>query len=100
MNRAVNGVIEAIHGVTDRSAATRNFLRARLARARLWSQAFLVTEVMLVSAPYKRDRENNMLYELNFTEEDLEGIDVPHNDALVLTVNICSDDVRRGYKAQ
>ena len=33
VNRIVNGAIEAIHGVTDRLAATRNFLRARLARA-------------------------------------------------------------------
>ena len=32
-NRPVAVVIEAIHGVTDRSSATKNFLRARLARA-------------------------------------------------------------------
>ena len=30
-----------------------------------------------------------------FNEEDLEGIDTPHNDALVLTINICSFDVKR-----
>ena len=49
---------------------------------------------MLVLAPPKRDRDNNMLYKLSFTEEYLEVIDVPHNDALVLKVNICSYDVR------
>ena len=46
-------------------------------------------------SPPKRDKEDNLLYELSFTEKDLEGIDTPHNDALVLTVNICSYDVRR-----
>ena len=88
-------MIEAIHGITDRSATTRNHLIARLTRARLWSQAFPITKVMSVLAPPKRDRENNMFYELAFTEEDLEGVDVPHNDALVLEVNIYNYDVRK-----
>ena len=38
---------------------------------------------------------DNLLYEFSFTKEDLEGVDVPHNDALVFTVNICNYDVRR-----
>lgn len=49
---------------------------------------------MSVLAPPKKDINDNLLYELLFIEEDLEGVDVPHNDALVLTVNICNYDVR------
>ena len=93
--RIVNGGIEAIHRITYHLAATRNYLRARLARAQLWSQTYPITEVILVLGPPKRDKEDNMLYEFTFTEEDLEGVDVSHNDALVLTVNICNYDVRR-----
>ncbi|KAM7502432.1 hypothetical protein LguiB_001336 [Lonicera macranthoides] len=89
------GTIEAIHGIVNSTEATRNYLRARLARARLWAEAHPVKEIMSVSAPPKRDRENNVVYQLSFSEEDLEGIDVPHNDALVIMANICNFDVKR-----
>lgn len=36
-----------------------------------------------------------MIYELTFIKEDLEGVDTPQNDALVLIVNICNYDVKR-----
>ena len=72
--RPAAGVIEAIHGVTDRTMATRNALRARLARAQLWSEAFPVKEVMSIVAPPKRNRNDNMVYELSFNEEDLEAL--------------------------
>lgn len=49
---------------------------------------------MSVLAP-KRNRESELIYELLFAEEDLIGVDIPHNDALVLTVNICNYDVKR-----
>lgn len=64
VNRLITGVIEAIHGITDSSAATRNYLRARLIKARFWSEAHPITEVMFV----QRDKESNLLYELTFTE--------------------------------
>lgn len=48
---------------------------------------------MSVLAP-KRDIENNLLYE-SFTEEDLEEVDVPHNNALIMMVNILNCDVKR-----
>ncbi|KAM7461661.1 hypothetical protein LguiA_029782 [Lonicera macranthoides] len=92
--KPVVGVIEAIHGVINKSEATRNHLQARLARARLWAEAHPIKEVMSVLAPSKRDRENNMVYQLSFSEEDLEGVDVPHNDALVIMANICNFDVK------
>lgn len=49
---------------------------------------------MYVMAP-KRDRGSNLQYELTFTKEDLVGIDIPYNDALVLMMNIYNYDVTR-----
>lgn len=94
VNRPLAGVITVIHGIIERSAAARNYLRSRLTRACFWSQAHPIVEVMFVMAP-KRNRESNLLYELTFTEEDLVGVDVPHNDVLVLMVNIYNYDVMR-----
>lgn len=37
------------------------------------------------------------IYELSFSEKDLVGIYIPHNDALVLTMNINTWDVRRVF---
>ena len=50
-----------------------------------------VAEVMSVVA-YEDDKKNKKKYELKFTHK---GIYAPHNDALVLTVNINTFDVRR-----
>lgn len=93
-NKLVTIVIEAIHGITNNLTIIRNYLRARLTRARFWSQAHPITKVMSILAP-KRDWESNLLYKLTFTEKDFNGVDVPHNDAMVLMVNICNYDVKR-----
>ena len=37
---------------------------------------------------YEKERKSKRAYELTFTNEDMKGVDIPHNDALVLTVNI------------
>lgn len=70
ITQLVAGVIEVIHGVTEPSTATRNYLRARLDRAQLWSQARPITEVMSVLTPPKRDINDNLIFELSFTEEN------------------------------
>ena len=44
---------------------------------------------------YEDDERNKKTYELKFTNKDMQGIDAPHNDALVLTVNINTFDVKR-----
>ena len=62
-------------------------------RAQFANKAF-PGEVMSISA-YKRSREAKEAYELRFTEQDMQGIDTPHNDALVLTLNINTFDVKR-----
>lgn len=49
-------------------------------------------EVMSISS-CKRDREANEAYELTFTDKDMYGVDAPHNNGLVLTVNINTFDV-------
>lgn len=36
-----------------------------------------------------------MIYDLTFTKKDLNGVDTPHNDALVLMINICYFDMKR-----
>lgn len=90
----VAGVIKAIHGITDKSAATKNYLRARLARAQFMVEAYPIAEVMSVLAT-KKDRDCQISYELNFSEDDLEGKEIPHNDVLVLTVHVCNYDVKR-----
>lgn len=83
VNRPSIRVIAIIHGITESLVAKINYLRSRLTRAYFWSQAHPIAEVMSVVAP-KRDRDDNLIYELTFTEEGLVGVDVPYNDALVL----------------
>lgn len=64
------GVIATIHGVMEKSVVSKNYLRSRLARARFWSEAHPIGEVMSVLAP-KRDRSNNLVYEPSFSKGDL-----------------------------
>ena len=56
--------------------------------------AHLIVDVMSILAP-KRGRESNLIYELTFTEENLDEVNISYNDALVLMVNICKFDVSR-----
>lgn len=39
--------------------------------------------------------KSTMAYELKFTNKDMQGVDTPHNDALVPTFNINTLDVKR-----
>lgn len=94
-NRPMDGVIESIHGIANRSTTTKNHLRARLTSAQFWSQAHPIVEFISVLAPPKRDRGNKLIYELTVTEEDLEGAYTPYNNALALMVNICNFDIKR-----
>lgn len=80
--------------MTDKSDAIKNYLHSRLARARFWSKAHPIKVVISVSAS-KRDRLDNLVYKLSFSEGDLVGVDIPYNDALVLMINICNFDVKR-----
>lgn len=93
VNRPVAWVIKVIHCVVDRLAVVNNHLRAKLIKVRFWSQAHPF-EVMFVLAP-KRNRDSKLIYDLTFTEQDLEGVDVPDNDALVLMANIRNYNVKR-----
>ena len=44
---------------------------------------------------YEDDKKNKKKYELKFTHKDMRQVDAPHNDALVLIVNIYTFDVKR-----
>lgn len=49
---------------------------------------------MSITSP-KRNQDHHDTYELSFSNKDMYGVDAPHNDALVLKVNINTFDVRR-----
>lgn len=44
---------------------------------------------------YEDDKKDKKKYELKFTYKDMRGVDTPHNDALVIKVNINTFDVKR-----
>lgn len=44
---------------------------------------------------YEDDKQDKKKYKLKFTHKDMKGIDAPHNNALVLTININIFDVQR-----
>ena len=52
-------------------------------------------EVMSITA-YEDNKADKRAYELSFTHEDMKDVDTPHNDALVLTVNINTFNVKKG----
>lgn len=70
-NKAMVGVIEAIHGVVNKNEVTRNYLRARLTRAQLWAEIHPIKEVLMVMSPPKGRQNNHLIYQLSFGEEDL-----------------------------
>lgn len=50
---------------------------------------------MSIFTNYERSREVKEAYELKFTEHDMQGVDTPHNDALLLTIDINTYDIKR-----
>lgn len=44
---------------------------------------------------YDKEIKSKRSYELKFTNKSMKGVDTPHNDALVITVNINTFDVKR-----
>ena len=92
-NRLVTSVIDAIHAFISRDAMTKNAIRVHIKRAQCVEKAF-VGEVMLIVAN-EEDMKGKKSYELKFTDQDTKGVDAPHNDALVLIVNINTFDVKR-----
>ena len=49
---------------------------------------------MAITSP-NRDKNMKLVYELGSFGNDLTGIDTPHNDVLVLIININTFDVKR-----
>ena len=93
VNGLVIGVIDAIHALTNQEMITKNAIRLHIKRAQCVEKAF-AAEVMSITV-YEEDKEDKGAYELTLTNEDMRGVYTPHNDALVLIVNINTFDVKR-----
>lgn len=85
-------LLKAIHGVTNRDSITKNALWVHIKRAQCVDRAFS-GEVMSITAP-KRGQNRHDTYEPHFTDKDIYGVNAPHNDALVLVVNINTFNVK------
>ena len=44
---------------------------------------------------FKKERTDKRSYKLSFTNNDMVGVDTPHNDALILLVHIITFEVKR-----
>ncbi|XP_058215688.1 uncharacterized protein LOC131326819 [Rhododendron vialii] len=81
------GVINVIHGSTTKEAAKQ--LRQELVKAENISQVFSIDR-----AP-KRVKTLERPWSMSFTEQDLQRIQTPHCDALVVTLQILTHSVKR-----
>lgn len=81
-----------ISSTTTRDELTKNTIRVHIKRAQCVHNSFL-SEVMSINA-YEEDKKKKA-YELTFTNKDMQRVDTPHNNALILTVNINTFDVKR-----
>ncbi|XP_028071749.1 uncharacterized protein LOC114274078 [Camellia sinensis] len=89
-NHAPRLVINVIHGMTD--PERENTIRGEIQRATH------IQQVMSVGPPPKKSKTEARPSRFNvvFTERDLEGIQHPHTDALIVTVGVANKfDVKR-----
>lgn len=92
-NRLFIGVIDAIRALINQDMITKNAIRFHIKRAQRVEKSF-AAEVMSITT-YEEDKTDKRAYELTFMNEDMKGVDTPHNDTLVLTVNINTFDVKK-----
>ncbi|KAG5541026.1 hypothetical protein RHGRI_021048 [Rhododendron griersonianum] len=83
--RVLDGVVQCIHGPMDPRRADQ--LHKELCHPS--------HEVVMVQHSSKRKMEARHAWEITFTEQDLEGLSLPHNDALVLSIPFQRKMVRR-----
>ena len=50
---------------------------------------------MRIGSPSKKARVSSSAESITFTDDDLLGVQVPHNDALVVTLRMADCDVKR-----
>lgn len=98
-NRRKNGkeqkavsLIEAIHGVLIKAEASKKAIRSTIHRAQPLDKAYPLEVMSIMTNKRSRDEQ---IYKLSFLEKDLVGVNTPYNDALVLTVNINTWNVKR-----
>lgn len=64
----------------------KNSLKVQIKMAQCVEKAF-VTKVMSIVA-YDKEENNKRSFEITFINKDMRGVYSPHNNALVLTINI------------
>ncbi|KAG5561883.1 hypothetical protein RHGRI_004804 [Rhododendron griersonianum] len=82
----LDGVVQCIHGPMSQARATE--LHKQLNQPHL-------SEVMMIQQTPKRKMDARHTWEITFTERDLEGLSLPHSDALVLSIPLQRKMVRR-----
>ncbi len=82
-----NGIIDVIH-----SHARANNLRSETRTAAHLREVFQVSEG---ATPAPKRLRKEMMEEIIFTDHNLEGVQLPHSDALVVTMQIGSFNVKR-----
>ncbi|XP_058202627.1 uncharacterized protein LOC131317063 [Rhododendron vialii] len=81
------GVINVIHGPTTKEAAKQ--LRLEL------DKAHKVTQIFSLDRAPKKMKMLERPWSITFTEQDLQRVQTPHSDALVVTVQILTHFVKR-----
>lgn len=81
----LDGVVQCIHGPMDQD-------RANELHRELYQPS---SEVMMIQPSTKRKMDARRTWKISFTEQDMEGISFPHNDALVLSIPLQRKMVRR-----
>ncbi|KAG5537301.1 hypothetical protein RHGRI_024672 [Rhododendron griersonianum] len=85
--QVLDGVVNCIHGPMSKAQA--NELHEKL------YHPSPPPRVMVVRNSSKRKMDARSTWEIKFTEQDLEGLSLPHNDALVLSLPFQRKLVRR-----
>jgi len=82
------GLVATIHGPVGKAQA--DAMHAELQKMEATMQV-----MTLGSAPKRKYEEPVEPYTISFSERDLDGLQFPHDDALVLEISIDDVDVRR-----
>ena len=81
--------INVLHGSAGPDIVDPNRYRTEI------QKAAHLREVMRVESPSKKAKIGSDPQSVAFTDEDLQGVQLPHNDALVVTLRIAEFDVKR-----
>ena len=78
-------VINCIYGVLDSSSLSNKSIRSSFQKVRMHEQTS-PSMVMSITSDKRPKEELGEPNQLSFSDKDLQGVETPHNDALVITL--------------